>query len=112
MAIEKPQTMSSTPSLIVKQQSIVKQNIEPVPSNNEDIIMAIQKDRKRTTDQLKAFYLFGETEFNNCQHEFGFLKKMKNKPIPDECFGCPRLLDCFKLPKLSKKEKHELNTIL
>jgi hypothetical protein len=100
---------------MVKQQSLVKQKIEAAPIKNKKRRTAIQKDHKRTPDHLKAFYLFGETEFKSCQHKFGFLgDKLKNKPIPDECFGCSKLIDCFKPTptKKSKKKKHELATVL
>jgi len=31
-----------------------------------------------------------------CPHHFGYLKKLpKDAPIPDECFRCPRMSDCF-----------------
>jgi hypothetical protein len=43
----------------------------------------------------KSFYLFGETKFEGCQHKFGYLGKHENKPIPDECFGCSRVIECF-----------------
>jgi hypothetical protein len=113
VATEKPNTISSAASSMVIQQPVIEQKIEDVSINNEDKISAIQKDRKKTTDRMKAFYLFGETEFKQCQHKFGYLKKkLKNKPIPDECFGCPTLLECFKTTKKSKKKKHELATNL
>jgi hypothetical protein len=112
VATEKPHVISSKSSSMVMQQSVIEQKIDDVPIKNEEIT-AIQKDRKRTTDRMKAFYLFGETEFKQCQHKFGYLKKkLKNKPIPDECFGCPTLLECFKSTKKSKKKKHELTTNL
>jgi len=31
-----------------------------------------------------------------CRHFFGYLKKIpKNTQIPDECFGCSRMVDCL-----------------
>lgn len=31
-----------------------------------------------------------------CSHFFGYLRKIpKNTPIPDECFGCPKMVDCL-----------------
>lgn len=75
-------------------------------------ITDINKTQKQT-DNLKAFYLYGETKFKKCFHKFGYLgKTLKNKPIPDECFGCPQLLECFKQTKNSKKKKPELTTII
>jgi Ca2+/Na+ antiporter len=31
-----------------------------------------------------------------CAHYFGYLRTLpKNTPIPDECFGCTRIMECF-----------------
>jgi hypothetical protein len=55
---------------------------------------------EKEKDRLKSLYLFGPngpTEFTNCQHEFGYLAEaLKHQPIPDECFGCPRVVECVK----------------
>ena len=57
-----------------------------------------QKGNIKSKDEKKAFFLFGETEFNGCTFKLGYLKSMpKNKPIPDECFGCPQILECAAL---------------
>jgi hypothetical protein len=95
----------------VKQKIIIKHEIKEPKVDNEQIIKAIEKDRQRSTDSLKAFYLFGETEFSNCKHKLGYLgKRLKNKPIPDDCFGCPKILDCFKSSKKTKKNKKPILT--
>ena len=53
---------------------------------------------EKSKDSKKAFFLFGETEFNGCAFKRGYLKSLpKNKPIPDECFGCPQILECIAL---------------
>jgi hypothetical protein len=32
----------------------------------------------------------------NCAHEFGYLKDLpRNTPVPDECFGCPNVMQCL-----------------
>jgi hypothetical protein len=56
------------------------------------------KGNNKSKDSKKAFFLFGETEFNGCSFKLGHLKSLpKNKPIPDECFGCPQILECIAL---------------
>jgi len=33
---------------------------------------------------------------NDCQHHFGYLRTLpKNAPIPDECFGCLKVVECL-----------------
>ena len=74
----------------------------------------IREEKRRSRSKMKSFYLFGETDFEKCQHKFGFLgKSHEDKPIPDECFGCPRIIECCKQNKnLRKKEKSKLATTL
>jgi len=56
------------------------------------------KVKKRDKASKKAFFLFGKEEFKSCKHKFGHLKTLpKNTPIPDECFGCPQILECLML---------------
>jgi hypothetical protein len=32
----------------------------------------------------------------DCPHQFGYLKGLpKNRPIPEECFGCQRIVECL-----------------
>jgi len=32
----------------------------------------------------------------DCLHQFGYLRTLpKNAPIPDECFGCPKIVECL-----------------
>ncbi len=69
-------------------------------TNITEVITKINEPEKQTEepiekDKLKAYYLFGETEFKGCQHKFGFLAIDENKPIPDECFGCSKVIECF-----------------
>lgn len=41
----------------------------------------------------------------DCVHHFGYLRTFpKNSPIPDECFGCERIVDCL-VNKNHGKEK-------
>jgi len=40
----------------------------------------------------------------DCLHQFGYLRTVpKNAPIPDECFGCPKIVECLVAEKNSKK---------
>ena len=48
-----------------------------------------KKPQKSKTPQLPA-------DFQSCAHHFGYLKGLqKNKPVPDECFGCPKVMQCL-----------------
>jgi len=46
-----------------------------------------------------------KTEFasskRDCLHQFGYLRTLpKNAPIPDECFGCTKIVECLVKAKL------------
>jgi hypothetical protein len=46
----------------------------------------------------RSFFLFGEKDFGGCPHKLGHLSTLpKSTPIPEECFGCPQILECIKL---------------
>ena len=37
-----------------------------------------------------------EKDYSNCSHNFGYLAKLsKNAPIPEECFLCPKVVECI-----------------
>jgi len=38
-----------------------------------------------------------QTDVNfQCSHQFGFLKQLpRNTAVPDECFGCPKVMQCL-----------------
>jgi len=39
----------------------------------------------------------------DCLHHFGYLRTFpKNSPIPDECFGCEKIVDCLVANKKSR----------
>jgi len=62
---------------------------------NGDVEETTKKNNK-DKELKKSFFLFGEKDFEGCPHKFGYLKSLrKNAPIPDECFGCPQILECL-----------------
>lgn len=39
------------------------------------------------------------TESIRCEHEFGYLQTLpRDAPLPEECFGCDRIIDCRHSP--------------
>ncbi len=55
---------------------------------------------KKDEEAKKSFLLFGERNFEGCPHKYGYLCSLpKNTPIPDECFGCPRIVECLRTSK-------------
>ena len=81
--------------LLVEQASVSKVIGKPTEPVFKPKITA-KKREAPTQKAKKAFYLFGETKFEGCQHSFGYLSTHGDKPIPDECFGCSRVIECFK----------------
>jgi hypothetical protein len=59
-----------------------------------------RKTITRSKEDNKAFFIFGETEFKGCSFKLGYLKNLpRNKPIPDECFGCAQILECVEVSR-------------
>jgi len=56
-----------------------------------------EKPKKPVEDaHIKTTKADSPEELQKCIHHFGYLKNLpKNTPIPDACFGCPRLLRCM-----------------
>jgi len=71
---------------------------EPIEIEADAESIDVKETRKNNKDRElnKSFFLFGERDFEGCPHKFGYLKSLrKNAPIPDECFGCPQILECL-----------------
>ncbi len=42
----------------------------------------------------------------DCLHHYGYLHSLpKNAPIPDECFGCPKIVDCLVSSNSNSKKR-------
>jgi len=48
------------------------------------------------TAQEKISKTQSPTNFQECIHHFGYLRTLpKGTPVPDECFGCKKILQCL-----------------
>jgi hypothetical protein len=53
-----------------------------------------QVPSKNTQEKLSATQ--PSTDGEKCLHHFGYLKNLpKNTSVPDECYGCPKLMRCL-----------------
>jgi cytoskeletal protein RodZ len=107
---EKPTTSVETkthtdeePALTGKTDKVPE---EPTENIQTKAHAETEENQKKETDKQakRAFFLFGEREFEGCPHRFEYLRNLpKNSPIPDECFGCPKILECLGSPKKKKR---------
>jgi hypothetical protein len=83
---------------------IVKSAVQEEPAEaSQSKIDVLDTEREKNKEKnnkdkesKKSFFLFGEREFDGCHYKSGYLKSLrKNAPIPDECFGCPKILECL-----------------
>jgi len=52
---------------------------------------------KNTKQKKKRFSTQPKNGTSRCPHGFGYLSRQdKNAPIPEECLGCSRLVECYK----------------
>ena len=86
--------------MLLEQASVSKVIIKanPVVETNEPVVKTkktLEPEEAIMEKEKKAFYLYGDTKFEGCKHKFGYLGIHEDKPIPDECFGCSRVIECF-----------------
>lgn len=61
-----------------------KQNVKPPKTNNKLTIKQTENDK-------------GKDKPEGCNHYFGYLATLpKSAGTPDECYLCPKLIDCYK----------------
>jgi len=88
--IEKP-LMILNPT--IEDSSLQAKQETPTPARNEK--REIPKPEK-TVAEAKAESASSKID---CPHKFGYLHKLpKNTPIPDECFGCSKIVECLRKP--------------
>ncbi|MGD8506341.1 MAG: hypothetical protein PVF15_06720 [Candidatus Bathyarchaeota archaeon] len=69
----------------------------PIETHVETAEMEETQKPKEDEESKKSFFLFGEKNFEGCSHTYGYLNSLpKNTPIPDECFGCPQIVECLR----------------
>ncbi len=81
--IEKPSTKHvAQQGLSVPEEKSVEKPSEPVETQK-----SMEEAHVQTGPQTSSL---------ECPHHFGYLKKLpEDAPIPDECFRCSRMTECF-----------------
>jgi len=93
--VETKKITDEEPASPVETQKIPEEPTESVQTKAHAETEENQK-KKKDREVRKSFLLFGKKDFEGCPHKFGYLKTLpKNTPIPDECFGCPQILECL-----------------
>jgi hypothetical protein len=95
MIVEKPSTIVEKPTIIVNatvgRPTILtsQENKTQIPRRDREII---PKPEKTVAPKMENNY----SSKKDCLHQFGYLRTLpKNAPIPDECFGCQKLVQCL-----------------
>jgi Ca2+/Na+ antiporter len=89
-------TRNTSEEAMEKVQEETAEVNQPEAHVPKDDVEETEKKNDKDKELKKSFFLFGEREFEGCPHKFGYLKSLrKNAPIPDECFGCPQILECL-----------------
>jgi len=98
-------TINEEPASTPENEKTPEEDVESIQTRTHveerarALTQEIQK-RKKDKETKKSFFLFGKKNFEGCTHKFGYLKSLpKNTPLPDECFGCPQILECLMRPK-------------
>lgn len=60
-----------------------------------DTLQENQKAASGTPKSRKNVRAKSQTDFRSCAHSFGYLRSLpRNTPVPDECLGCPTVVQC------------------
>lgn len=103
ISVKTKKITSEKPASPVKIQKIRE---EPTGSIQAKAHVETEKNQKKKNGKQakRSFFLFGETSFEGCPHKFEYLRTLpKNTPIPDECFGCSKILECLGSSKKKKR---------
>jgi len=80
-------TKQSTKPVAEPELSVPEEKGAEKPSEAVETQKSIEERRPPTRSQ---------TVSPECPHQFGYLKKLpKDAQIPDECFVCPKMTECF-----------------
>jgi len=61
-----------------------------------------EREKNKLRAKLDSFARMETTQ--ECPHSFGYLTgHPQNQPIPEECFGCPRAVECMNEQKETDK---------
>ena len=91
--------LATQPELSVEEQKSPKRPTVPGKTKSA-ILVEISETPEKPSEHIEAPESTEETPASarppECPHYFGYLKKLpKNAQIPDECLGCPRLVECI-----------------
>lgn len=68
----------------------------PVPKEEDAEKLPEAVETQKSTEEKRSLPKRPQTSSQECPHHFGYLKKLpKEVSIPDECFRCPRMTNCF-----------------
>jgi len=75
-----------------KGQAVAESRL-PVPDREESLEKSEIRDHGA---KKKLFLKESSSGFQECVHHFGYLRNLpQNTPVPDECFGCPKVMQCL-----------------
>jgi len=84
---ENPQAAISS---IIEDSSIQAEQETPAPTENE------RGEIPRSEKIVLSARTESASSKRDCLHQFGYLRTLsKNAPIPDECFGCSKIVECL-----------------
>jgi len=93
---EKPLPVAISPTIGGSSIQVKQEITAPAPSGSRET-----PKQEKTVAPAKTE---SASSKRDCLHQFGYLRTFpKNAPIPDECFGCPKIVECLINTKDSKK---------
>jgi len=98
---EKPAILVSSPTTGTSVQT--RQELREMPLIPDQRRTIPTAQRIVTPQPSKPVPIPPSASRKDCAHHFGYLRTFpKNSPIPDECFGCEKIVDCLVNNKKSR----------
>jgi len=96
----KNQSGTSLPSTPQKPQALVSaaSRSDSAEENIESGVSPVRVHEVQRLPEPQTASRSNPTNSNgkDCPHQFGYLKELpKNRPIPNECFGCQKIVECL-----------------
>jgi len=93
-----PEKIASARAGAVETQPSVDKIVEepPISADQENTELKMPEPERTVASAAET----NSSSTRGCLHRFGYLRTLpKNKPIPDECLGCSRVVECLRNAK-------------
>lgn len=87
---------ADTPRIVVSADTSGASEVEEKPEASTSDYLQRRPEPSEPHVEPDSKPFTGQNSESDCLHKYGYLKGLpKNRPIPNECFGCSRIVECL-----------------